>query len=262
MNKSILPAVCLLILTVFIPDSYTKDQIDFAPFFKGYDGCFVLYDLNNDSYTRFNPKRCDVRLSPCSTFKIPNSMIGLETGVISDQNHLFKWDGKKRWLDSWNKDHTLQTAIAHSVVWYYQRLAEQVGQKRMAEYIKKLQYGNQDISSGLTTFWLGGSLKISAHEQIEFLKRFYKNDLPFTQRSINITKEILILEKNNEYTFRGKTGSGMVTDKTSWGWFVGYVTRDDNAYIFATNIEAQKGANGGAAREITKNILRSMSLIK
>jgi bla regulator protein blaR1 len=262
MKKSILPAVCLLIFTAIIPDCYAKEQIDFASLFKGYDGCFVLYDLNNDSYTRFNPKRCDIRLSPCSTFKIPNSMIGLETGVISDQNHLYKWDGKKRWLDSWNKDHTLKTAISHSVVWYYQRLAEQVGQKRMSEYIKKLQYGNQDISSGLTTFWLGGSLKISAHEQIEFIKRFYKNDLPFTQRSINITKEILILEKNNEYTFRGKTGSGMVPDKTSWGWFVGYVTCDDNAYIFATNIEAQKGANGGAAREITKNILRSMSLIK
>ena len=262
MKKTILIIACLLISTAIIPNCHAKEQIDFAPIFKGYDGCFVLYDLNNDSYTRFNQKRCDIRLSPCSTFKIPNSMIGLETGVISGPNHLYKWDGKKRWLESWNKDHTLKqlSLIQWSV--YYQKLAEQVGEKRMSEYVKKLQYGNQDISSGLTTFWLGGSLKISAHEQIEFLKRFFKNDLHSLKSTIDITKEILILDQNDEYTFRGKTGSGMVPDKKSWGWFVGYVTRDNNAYIFATNIEAEKGASGGAAREITKNILRRMSLIK
>lgn len=235
---------------------------DLAPFFTGYTGCFVLYNVNENSYIRYNEKRCGERISPCSTFKIPNSLIGLETGVIKDASHEYKWDGTKRSIEAWNRDHTLRSAIRDSAVWYYQRLASEVGEQRMKEWIGNLHYGNEDISGGITQFWLQSSLKISANEQIGFLTQLYKNELPFSKRSIDIVKDILILSKTDRFTFRGKTGSGYIENVTSWGWFVGYIEREGNAFIFATNIEAPKEAYGKKAREITWNILKNLSLLE
>lgn len=251
-----------LLVTGSLHAENTNNVPDLASFFTGYEGCFVLYNVNQNSYIRFNEQRCGERLSPCSTFKIPNSLIGLETGVIKDASHEYKWDGVKRPMETWNRDHTLRSAVRDSVVWYYQKLASEVGEQRMKEWIGKLHYGNEDISGGITQFWLQSSLKISANEQIDFLTKFYKNELPFSQRSIDIVKDILILSKSDRVVFRGKTGSGYEENVVTWGWFAGYVERDGNAFVFATNIEAKDSANGRKAREITQNILKSLSLVE
>ena len=121
----------LIILLIFVPGCKKTDmksyETDFAKYFKNYDGAFVLYDYNNRYFIRHNEERCKKRFSPCSTFKIPNSLIGLETGIITDKDFTLKWDGVKRSRDEWNKDHSLKTAIQYSVVWYYQELARRVG---------------------------------------------------------------------------------------------------------------------------------------
>ena len=119
---------------------------DLSAYFAGYDGCFVLYDPENNAYKIHNKEKSTKRLSPNSTFKIYNSLIGLESGVLKDENTMFKWDGTKYEIESWNRDHTLASAISNSVVWYYKKLASQVGEKTMQEYIDKIGYGNKDIS--------------------------------------------------------------------------------------------------------------------
>jgi beta-lactamase class D len=226
--------------------------------FQGFTGAFVLYDLNLKRYIRYNPERCAERFIPASTFKIMNSLIGLETGVIPDADYVIKWDGTKYDIPAWNQDHTLRTAIQNSVVWYYQELARRVGEKRMQEYVDAARYGNQDISGKIDTFWLEGGLRISAEEQVEFLKRLYKGELPFSQRSMNIVKEILVLEKTETYQLSGKTGSGQrITPHESW--FVGYLETKGNVYFFATNIEGSDGS-GDKAREIAQNILQNLGL--
>lgn len=260
--KSIRLGLGILLVLGSLNASHSQTPSDYASFFEGFDGCFVLYDVNRNTYVRYKEARCEERLSPCSTFKIPNSLIGLETGVIADATHIYVWDGVDRQQDSWNQDHDLRSAIANSAVWYYQKLASEVGEARMKEWMEKLNYGNGDISGGLTTFWLGSSLKISANEQIEFLTHLYKNSLPFSPRSMDIVRNILILAKTDQYIYRGKTGSGVEPDVQSWGWFVGYVEREGNALVFAVNIKAKEGATGQKAREIAENILRSMNLIQ
>jgi len=226
--------------------------------FQGFTGAFVLYDLNLKRYIRYNPERCAERFIPASTFKIMNSLIGLETGIIPDADYVIKWDGTKYDIPAWNQDHTLRTAIQNSVVWYYQELARRVGEKKMQEYVDAAHYGNQDISGKIDTFWLEGGLRISAEEQVEFLKRLYKGELPFSQRSMNIVKEILVLEKTETYQLSGKTGSGQrITPHESW--FVGYLETKGNVYFFATNIEGSDGS-GDKAREIAQNILQNLGL--
>ena len=247
---------------------------DLSKFFKNTKGAFVLYDLKNDRYLRHNPVRCRERFSPFSTFKIPNSLIGLDTKVVADAEFVIRWEPQKypmqsNWTEApfvhWKQDQTLRSAIKYSVVWYYRELAKRVGQERMKKYVSDFSYGNQDISGGLNSpnlfeaFWLNSSLRISTDEQIEFLKKFYAGKLPVAERSANIVKDILVLEKTDRYTLSGKTGGGSLPNGKSLGWFVGYVETNGNVYFFATNIE---GANYAAIRdrriELTKQILKEL----
>lgn len=237
-----------------------RSNVDLKQKFRGYEGAFVLYDLKNDKYIRFNEKRCAEQLSPCSTFKIFNALAGLDSKVITGPDDKKKWDGTKRWLDAWNHDHTLQSAIQDSVVWYFQDVAKDIGETRMKEYIHKVGYGNEDISGGITKFWLGDSLKISADEQVKFLTRLYKNELPFSNDAMETVKKLIVISDDGSSVLRGKTGTDMRDKKTTLGWFVGYVVEDGNPYIFATNITAKDKANGRVARTITRSCLHSLGL--
>src|SRR5262245_46262560 len=94
--------LCLLLLLVLTPLSAPAQ--DLGQYFKGVAGCFVLYDLKSDRYLRYNEERCRRRFSPWSTFKIANSLIGLETGVITDAEFVIPWDRAKYPPDNWNTE--------------------------------------------------------------------------------------------------------------------------------------------------------------
>jgi beta-lactamase class D len=231
-------------------------------YFQGLPGAFVLYDSQANRYLRYNPQRGAERFLPASTFKILNALIGLETGVIPDENYVIPWDGKPCDVSSWNQDHTLRTAVQNSVVWYFQELARRVGRDRMQHYVTAASYGNADISGNIDSFWLDGGLRISADEQVEFLKRLYAGDLPFASRNVRLVKEILVLEKTDTYQFSGKTGTTLRIPSSHINWFVGYVEEKGNGYFFALNVDLPlSDTNTNRAKEIAKDILRGLSLI-
>ena len=174
--------------------------------------------MHDDTLLVHNPTRADQEFLPASTFKIPNSLIALETGVIADEREVLKWDGQKRSVPEWNKDHDMRSAIAVSAVWFYQELARRVGAKRMQEWIDRIGYGNRDLSGGIDQFWLTGGLRITARQQIEFLRRLYADELPFSARTRRIVKDILVLERTAEYVLRGKTG--LAGARPAGGWLV------------------------------------------
>jgi beta-lactamase class D len=244
---------------------------DLSPFFKDTKGAFVLYDQKNNRYTRYDEERCRIRFSPKSTFKIPNSLIGLETGVIRDADFVIAWNRQKyppqeNWdqypFKHWGQDHNLRSAIKYSVVWYYRELALGVGQQKMKKLVTGFDYGNKDISGGIDNFWLGGGLKISADEQVEFLKKFYAGRLPVSRRSIEIVKDILVLEKTPEYTLSAKTGGGSIAEGTYIGWFVGYLETKGNVYFFATNIEGKSYPEIREKRiDVTRRVLAELGLL-
>jgi beta-lactamase class D len=266
-------SLCLSLTPVF----RSADAQDLSRFFKETEGAFVLYDLQQHRYLRHNEARCRQRFSPYSTFKIPNSLIGLETKVLADAEHQMRWEPNKYpqaagWTEApfvhWKQDQTLRSALKYSVVWYYRELAKRIGARRMKKYVTAFGYGNQDISGGLNSpqlfqaFWLNSSLQISADEQLEFLKQFYTGKLPVSARATAIVKDILVLEKTSSYTLSGKTGGGSLPGGKALGWFVGYVETKGNVYFFATNIE---GANYAAIRdqriELTKQILAALGYL-
>jgi beta-lactamase class D len=270
-RMKLLISVSFFLLAVVTIQATPPRTQDLSPFFKNTVGAFVLYDSKNDHYIRYNESRCRQRFSPKSTFKIPNSLIGLETGVIRDAEFVIAWNRQKyppqdNWNQEpfvhWGQDHTLRSAIKYSVVWYYRELALGVGQQRMKQYISRFNYGNQAVTGRIDNFWLDGSLRISANEQLEFLKAFYTGQLPVSRRTTEIVKDILELEKTPTYKISGKTGGGSISEGVFIGWFVGYIETKDNVYFFATNIE---GANFAEIRdkrvELTKRILVRLAVL-
>src|SRR6185503_36295 len=264
-RMNLLISVSLLLSASVATQPTPIQQQDLSPFFKTTVGAFVLYDSKHDRYIRYNESRCRRRFSPKSTFKIPNSLIGLETGAIRDAEFVIAWNRQKyppqdNWNQEpfvhWAQDHTLRSAIKYSVVWYYRELALRVGEQRMKKYVTAFNYGNKNISRDIDNFWLDGSLKISADEQVEFLKTFYAGRLPVSKRSTEIVKDILVLENTPAYKLSAKTGGGSIAEGKYIGWFVGYLETKGDVYFFATNIE---GANFAEIREkrieLSKEIL-------
>lgn len=253
-----LPALLMLILlaTGCAVRQRAEVEEDLSRFMRGHEGCFVLKDTARDLIVRHNAARCSERFPPCSTFKIPNSLIGLETGAVPDAGHVIPWDGVVRDREDLNRDHTLRTAFRDSVVWYYQEVARRVGEERMRSWLRRLRYGNEDMSAGLTEFWLGSSLKISAEEQVRLVERLHRHALPFSRHTEDAVLDLMVAERTPAYTLRGKTGSARGRDGgPDLGWYVGSVETKGGMYYFAINISG-RGARGRVAREIALDILR------
>ena len=236
---------------------------EFGKFFAeaGVEGSFLLYDSQENAYLIWNPERCETPFIPASTFKIFNSLVALETGVIKDANDTISWDGVKRQIPDWNQTHDLRSAIKYSVVWYYQEVARRIGEERMQKYIDSVGYGNRDIGGGIDQFWLNGNLRITQYQQVDFLRRLHRNDLPFSQRTMEIVKDIMTLKKTDDYVYRGKTGWGR-RDTSSVGWFVGYLQKGEKTWFFATNIKMEGEKDLPKRTGITWDILHSLGLVE
>ncbi len=263
MKKIICILSIVLLITSNLFSQNVEERKDLKKYFDeyGHDGCFVLYNLKTDTYLKYNLKKCEEQFIPASTFKIFNSLVALETGVITDEFEVIKWDSVKRFYDKWNQDLDMVNAFKYSAVWYYQELARRIGEEKMQYYISKNHYGNENISGGIDKFWLDGEIRISADEQIEMLKKLYNNSLEFSKRSMDIVKRIMIYDKNDDYTIRAKTGWAMrVEDQI--GWFVGYVEKGSDVYFFAVNLQSKEPEEGFVSRkEITFKILRELKIL-
>lgn len=237
-------------------------QINFKQHFQelGINGSILIEDLNADQIYQHNPQRNATEFLPASTFKILNSLIALETGVISDELAILTWDGIEREIPEWNRDLNMRQAFKFSAVWFYQVLARRVGYERMQTWLNNADYGNQNIGTqaDIDTFWLKGKLRITPQSQVQFLHRLYDNDLPFSKRSLSIVKDIMIVEQTPDYTLRAKTGWAT---QSQIGWYVGYLEQDENVYFFATNLDIPNENDLSARIELTRLCFQELKLL-
>ena len=229
----------------------------------GVDGCFVLFNQADNEFVKYNSSLCDSGYIPASTFKIPNALIALEEGVVKDTNQIIKWDGREWPNTSWNHDQTLKTAMKYSCVWVFSEFAGQIGIDNYYKYITSFDYGNKNLTGPPTRFWLAGLFRITANQQIEFLKKFYNYELSVSRKSIDIVKDIIFLEQTDNYKLSGKTGGGMLTDTNYIMWLVGYIEKDNKPYFYAMNFISNDYDKTKQARfDITKDILRELKLME
>ncbi|CAD5915549.1 Beta-lactamase OXA-5 [Planktothrix tepida] len=242
-----------------------KDNLElkFERHFKelGIEGSIIIYDSNRNHSYQYNPTRNQTPFLPASTFKILNSLIALETKVIADEKTVLTWDGIQRSIPGWNQDLNMREAFKVSAVWFYQILARRVGYEQMKYWVTQADYGNKTIgkAENIDHFWLDGELRITPQEQIQFLRRLYSNELPFSTRSLSLVKDIMVAEKTQDYTIRAKTGWES-KGTPNIGWYVGYLEQNQNVYFFATNIDIHKPEDADARKVLTRRCLQDLSL--
>ena len=242
---------CIPILSVYASDQtgYHFDtteknitQLNLSSNFGDYTGSFVLYNQSADKWNIYNMDHASTRVSPNSTYKIYDALLGLESGIITPEHSTFTWNGEPYPFNSWEADQDLTSAIHNSVNWYFQAI--------------------ENTGTNLNLYWTDFSLKISPIEQVELLQDFYQNNFHFDSKNIQAVKKALLLSTTSSGSLYGKTGTGRVNGKDVNGWFIGYIETANNTYYFATNIQSSSGATGSQATEITKSVLSNLGIWK
>lgn len=235
----------LFVLSVCLLFSCSSNNVNVDPslekFFKDNNviGTFALMDNASGEFTVHNLERYrDSAYLPASTFKIVNSLIGLQTGIISSDTMVIKWDGVQRSIPDWNKDLTMYEAFRVSAVPYYQEIARRIGKDTMQRWLDSLSYGNKKIGGAIDTFWLNNSLKIRPDEQLGLVKRLYFNQLPFHQHNQEIVKRAMLFENTPAYKLAYKTGMGHTEKGHLLGWMVGWIVENQHPYFFVLNVES------------------------
>lgn len=254
MRSAIIFSCFSVLLLASCAKTRIKDHAEWGNYFTENgikNGCFILRDNNHEAIHYYNKDRCLQRFLPASTFKIFNSLVALETAVAPDDKLVIKWDGIAR-RPEWDKDMDMREAFKVSNVAYYQEIARRIGMPRMRHFLDTAKYGNMRNGDSIDKFWLNDTLQISPDEQVGFVKRLYFNELPFSERSQRIVRDLMLREDSTHYKLYYKTGTGMVGNKTVY-WVVGFCERivsvneakesmnktNDRAYpyFFAENFE-------------------------
>ncbi len=247
-----------------------EERNDLGKFFQdeGVNGTFVLLDRQEGRVVVHDSDRANAPFLPASTYKVPHALIALETGVANGPEHRIQWDPSLHpkqawWPEVWAQDHTLESAVKNSVVWYFQEVAKRVGQDRMRRYVNQFNYGNRDLSGGIDRFWLTGGLRTSAIEQVQFLQRFYHGELGVSKESTELIKDILLLEEAPGYRLSGKSGWVGLGENSmeQVGWLVGYLERQNAVFFYALNLDIAQPEDAAARLKVTKGILQELGLM-
>ena len=258
-------ALAILVLLCFTSSSNASEAAtERTDWKKHFDkarakGTIIVIDERASSRGAFvyNATRAKVRYSPASTFKIPHTLFALQHEAVRSEFQVFKWDGVRRTFSGHNKDQDLRSAMRYSTLWVYQGFAKQIGESQARQYLSSIDYGNADPTTSTGDYWVDGNLRISAEEQIAFLKRLYRNQLPFPVEYQRLVKDLMINEADYEWILRAKTGW-----EGRYGWWVGWVEWPEGPVFFALNIDTPNRTEDLGKRQIiAKAVLRSIQAL-
>lgn len=201
-------------------------------------GTILIQRVSDGAEWTGGADRLDERFIPASTFKIPNSLILLQSGIVSGVDDALIWDGTQHAFAVWNQDQTFAEAFQRSTVWAYQHWTRQLGDEAMSGQIAALDYGNGDIGeAGLVDrFWLDGPLGISAREQLGFLANLHARNLAFDAAHMDTVIAMMEQGSGENWTLRGKTG-WRFDGEPDIGWYVGWLEFEGETWLFALNID-------------------------
>ncbi|HEX8461957.1 MAG TPA: penicillin-binding transpeptidase domain-containing protein [Segetibacter sp.] len=267
MRKCFFFIIIALAFAACSPNNVTVDN-DLKKFFdeNHVEGTFGIFNNGSGDFTIYNLGRFkDSAYLPASTFKIVNSLVGLETGKISDEKMVIKWDGITRPIAEWNRDLTMAEAFKVSAVPYYQEVARRIGKDTMQHWLDTLGYGARYAKAKINkidTFWLDNSVKITADEQLGLVKKLYFDQLPFQKRTMRVVREVMIQEKNSNYTLAYKTGWGNRENGNRMGWIVGWIEENRHPYFFALNLDGAPNLNPEIRMTMLKGILKQLGFLE
>ena len=209
---------------------------------------------------------CALATAPASTFKIPHALIALETGVVTNAHAPVQWDGSEQPFESWKRAHSLDSSIRNSVLWFFQRTASLIGRERMLASLARLRYAKDSFGGELTAFWVNGDLVVSPEEQLAFLRRMMRYELPASRRNIDAVKAAMLMPSgkitnaSGVHDFvvpgvvRAKTGNTRVgTERVSW--LIGHLEIGKKEYVFVSRVRAEGSLPGTTGAELAQKML-------
>lgn len=239
--KRVVPFLLVIALLSACSSNNVKQDKSLQKYFdeNKVEGCFAIMDNASGKFTVHNLARYrDSSYLPASTFKIVNSLIGLQTGKIVNDSMVIKWDGVTRRVADWNKDLTMYEAFRVSSVYYYQEVARRIGKDTMQFWLDSLGYDTKKIKGAVDSFWLNNTLKVTPDEQLGLVKRLYFDQLPFFKSYQEVVKRAMLFEENTNYRLGYKTGWGFKENGNAIGWVVGWIEENKHPYFFVLNIES------------------------
>lgn len=243
------------------------DTLSLDSIFNRTPGTFVLYDLSKNHYQIYNTQTAKTAFAVHSTSKILWSIIGLEEGLIKNEDEITKWDSVKYprqngWPAGWAQNQTVITALNKSVNWYYQELLTRMTPEMAEKYLNKLSYQPDFKVEKIHYYGLTFNIKKSAIDQIEFLKRLYTNEFKISEKTLAIIKKGMTIQKTDSYTLYARTGLGPIDDNNSIGWYIGFIEKGKDVFFFALNVEDQDEMKVASLRiEYTLKILKYLNLM-
>lgn len=226
----------------------------------GITGTFVLYQPEQNTFRGTNPQRAKTAYHPASTFKILNSLIAFETGIVHSETEILPYGGQPQTIKAWEHDMNIAEAMAVSNVPIYQGIARRIGLEKMAEFVRKSHYGNQQIGHQVDNFWLVGPLEISAIEQTRFIQALLKRTLPFSADTIRHLENIVPVEQGEKGKLFFKTGWAVNQVKPDTGWLVGWVNTNGKNYPFALNIDMYQDSDAKQRITLVRASLKALGL--
>jgi beta-lactamase class D len=258
MNR-ILAAMFCLMLSGVLP-VHAEDAV-LAELFQSRNvaGTLVISSQDGETIYVHNEERARTAYLPASTFKVLHTLIAMEEGGVADEKEVVPWDGKHRGPASWDRDQSIETAFGVSCIWFYQHLAGRMGSEVYTEYLKKTGYGNAQAGPDVRSFWLEGDLRISAMEQLDFLKGFHARRYPFNRASYDLVERLMLVDQSEMSMIRAKTG-WVQKGKPEIGWYVGYVETPENVWFFAMNMDILEPEESRFRQIITMEALKSKGI--
>ena len=268
--RSLLQTLCSAALILVLFSGCRQNNVTLDDSLKKYfdqgkvDGCFALYNNALNQFTIYNMKRDTTRMLPASTFKIVNALVALQTGRVTDDSTIIRWDSVVRPRTETNRDLSLYQAFRISSVPHFQSIARSIGKDTMRAWMDSLQYGNKNLGTQIDQFWLDNSLKISPDEQLGLVKRLYFRQLPFRASVQDIVKRMMIQENNTTYQLAYKTGLGKDDKGQNIAWVLGWIEENRHVYPFVLNLGTADDATDltTVRTDILKGILTQLGFFK
>jgi beta-lactamase class D len=228
----------------------------------GLEGVFVLRDDATGCTRSTDDHLADTPLRPQSTFKIPNALIGLETGVIEGAAHSWRWGrrtARARRVAAGSRPGRGASGVVRAL--FSGRRPAQSARDRMDTWLRVLQYGNEDTAGPIDAFWLdGGPLRITPRGQVVFVHRMLAGAMPVRREHVALLWDRLLIERTSRGSLRGKTGLGTL-DGRAIGWLVGYSEVEDRRFVYATFVRSREGADLDSERTRLMPLRKSLTRI-
>lgn len=242
------------------PAPVVRDDLQEVFARAGVAGTFVLREADG-ALTLVDAGRAVAPTVPASTFKIPHTLIALETGAVAGVDEVLPYGGREQPFAAWERDMSLREALPASNVAIYQEVARRVGIGREAEWLARLGYGDAETGTDVERFWLDGPLEISPVQQTEWLARLAARTLPVSRAAQDATAGLTLLESTPAGVLHGKTGWRFETTPGT-GWFVGWVERPDGRVAtFALCMDTRTDEDVAARVPIARELLHTLGVL-